>query len=268
MEVWADYLISEATYGPGRQLLYVLRHRITSQGVAEGQVADKMTLVSEIKDKTAYVTGHKTSGGWKRGDRVRAFLLDGKPFVRIDDNRVAYDHLGFLPEVSGSPSPPSGGGSGGASAALTKLRARHMHEDMTEPVGVLDARRPPGLSAADILHEDMSRGGRGPETGAGGGVEGAARPGSGSDGTAGEGPETEGSGPEYAAEPTPSDVPEPETAEPNIEPEVEPDAEPKAAGEPAPGNVPEPETAEPGDASESEKKDAEEMEPDTAPSES
>ena len=67
MEVWADYLISEATYGPGRQLLYVLRHRITSQGVSEGRVADKMTLVSEIKDKIAYVTGHKTTGGWERG---------------------------------------------------------------------------------------------------------------------------------------------------------------------------------------------------------
>ena len=234
MELWADYLISEATYGPGRQLLHVLRHRITGQGVSEGRVADKMTLVSEIKDKIAYVTGHKTAGGWERGDRVRAFLLDGKPFVRIDDNRVAYDHLGFLPDVSGSPSPPPDGGSGEVSSELAKLRARHMREDIAESAGMLEAQRPPGLSAADILHEDMMRGGRGPEAGADGGPEGDARPGSDGDGAAGREPETGGSGPEDASEPAPSDAPGPEA-----------EAEPEPAAEPSPDDAPEPETTEP-----------------------
>ena len=152
MDIWADYLISEASYGPGRQLLRVNRHKITEQGISEGTVTDKLTLVSDIKNKVTYVTGHKTSGGWKRGDRVEVFLLDGNPFVRVDNNRVAYDHLGSLPEMNEETSQQTGRVSK-ITSLLAKLRKKHIVDEAGTP----EMQTPPGLSAADILQEDMVR---------------------------------------------------------------------------------------------------------------
>ena len=59
MDIGADYIITEAGYGPGRQLSHALRHKVTGQGVEDGQIIDKLTLVSEIKDNARYVTAHK-----------------------------------------------------------------------------------------------------------------------------------------------------------------------------------------------------------------
>ena len=131
MSRWPDFVISEATYGSGRQLRHVLRHKVTELGVSEGEVADKMTLVSDIKGKITYMTAHMVAGDWKTDGRVQAFLLNGRPFVRIDGNVVEYDNLGLLPEVSQDGSQDEGGQTPFQSASaslLTKLRERHIRE--------------------------------------------------------------------------------------------------------------------------------------------
>lgn len=134
MDRWPDFVISEATYGPGRQLRHALRHRVTELGVSEGEVADKMALVSDIKGKVTYMTAHMAAGDWKTDSRVQAFLLNGRPFVRIDGNVVEYDNLGLLPEVGGDGSSRDEDGGGQApfqpasAFLLARLRKRHIRE--------------------------------------------------------------------------------------------------------------------------------------------
>ena len=132
MDRWPDFVISEATYGPGRQLWHVLRHKVTELGVSEGEVTDKMAVVSDIKGKITYMTAHMAAGDWKTDGRVQAFLLSGRPFVRIDGNVVEYDNLGLLPEVGRDGSQNEDGGQMpfqcASASLLAKLRKRHMQE--------------------------------------------------------------------------------------------------------------------------------------------
>ena len=162
MAAIADFLVSEATYSLGRQLQHVLRHALTDQGVMEGQVVDKMTLASDIREKT-YVTAFGRPEGWQMGERLRTYMIDGRPFIRIDDNRVPYDNLGPLPEVNtigSEPASAQGRHLPPAKSALDELRERHMRDDTPEQSQnpeYMDYAEPPGLSASDILEDRKKR---------------------------------------------------------------------------------------------------------------
>ncbi|MYB29572.1 MAG: hypothetical protein F4Y18_00820, partial [Cenarchaeum sp. SB0663_bin_5] len=156
-----DFLVSEATYDLGRQLRYAMRHKITEQGVLDGHVVDKVTLASDIMKKKKYVTAFYTMNGWRRGKKIKAYRIDGKLFVRIDDNKVFYDNLGDLPEVRKvgfeSSSIESSSMKSSNESPLSKLRKRQIENDRpakdTKMLEALTYAEPPDISASDVLKD-------------------------------------------------------------------------------------------------------------------
>jgi len=95
---WAEYLISEVRYSPDhKRILQVKQHKDLDGDVSEGEIVERDVVTSNIKKGTTYMTIHNgSSTTWKRGDRVRAFIVDGNYYIRGDKNKVNLDNLGML----------------------------------------------------------------------------------------------------------------------------------------------------------------------------
>jgi len=97
---WAEYLISEVRYSSDhKRILQVKQHEDLDGEVSEGEIVERAIVLSNIKKGTTYMTIHNgLSATWKRGDKVRAFLVNGDYYIRIDKNKVNLDNLGMLNE--------------------------------------------------------------------------------------------------------------------------------------------------------------------------
>lgn len=100
MVKWAEYLISEVRYSPDhKRILQVKQHEDLDGEVSEGEIVERNVVSSNIKKGITYMTIHNgLSTTWKRGDRVRGFVVDGDYFIRVDKNKVNLDNLGMLNE--------------------------------------------------------------------------------------------------------------------------------------------------------------------------
>ena len=100
MVKWAEYLISEVRYSSDhKRILQVKQHEDLDGEVSEGEIVERAIVLSNIKKGTTYMTIHNgLSATWKRGDKVRAFLVNGDYYIRIDKNKVNLDNLGMLNE--------------------------------------------------------------------------------------------------------------------------------------------------------------------------
>jgi hypothetical protein len=97
---WAEHLISEVRYSPDhKRILQVKQHNDLDGKVSEGEIVERDVVSSNIKKGITYVTIHNgSSKTWKRGDRVKAFIVNGERYIRVDKNKVNLDNLGMLNE--------------------------------------------------------------------------------------------------------------------------------------------------------------------------
>ena len=95
----ADYFISKVSYNPSHtQIMYVKQHTVNDGNKFDnGTVVTRSTVVSNLSINT-YMTIIETSSGWKVGDNVIRYEIDGEYFIRTDGNRTKSDNLGELPE--------------------------------------------------------------------------------------------------------------------------------------------------------------------------
>ncbi len=103
MARWADYLISEVTYDPKHRIRYATRHKDTEEGIMGPEVADRDAIVDDLKDGVSYCTIISGLDKWVLGEKVRFHYVRGHKVIRIDNNKVTFDHLGQIPEVSNPP---------------------------------------------------------------------------------------------------------------------------------------------------------------------
>jgi len=100
MKKWADYLISEVSYGSDHLILVATRHNDTDKGITRGKPIDRLTIASDIKNGLTYITIYSGKNSWKKGHKLETFSIGGSPYLRIDGNKVKLDYLGDLPESS------------------------------------------------------------------------------------------------------------------------------------------------------------------------
>ena len=100
MAKWAKFLISEVKYTPDRKrILEVKQHEDLDGTVGVGEIVPRETVSSNLKKGHTYMTIHNgSSENWKKGDKVRTFIVEGEHFIRIDKNKVDKDNLGMLIE--------------------------------------------------------------------------------------------------------------------------------------------------------------------------
>ena len=99
MYKWADFLISQVTYDSNHLISRTKRHRDSTDGVDDGNIVDRLTIASDIKNGLDYITIYNRLSSWKRGHKIKTFRIDGEYYLRIDDNKVKLDYLGDLPEI-------------------------------------------------------------------------------------------------------------------------------------------------------------------------
>ena len=100
MDKWADFLVSEVNYDSDHLISSAKRHQDTEKGISLGDIIDRLTIASDIKNGLVYTTIYSAKNSWKKGNKIRVFFLKGNPYLRIDNNKVNLDFLGDLPEIS------------------------------------------------------------------------------------------------------------------------------------------------------------------------
>ena len=100
MVKWAEYLISEVRYSPDhRRILQVKQHTDLDGEVGVGEIVVVSIVTSNLKKGISYMTIHNSSSeNWKRGEKIRGFIVDGEYHIRTDKNKVNQDFLGMLNE--------------------------------------------------------------------------------------------------------------------------------------------------------------------------
>ena len=99
MKKWADYLISEVRYDSENLISTAIRHQDTDLGITLGELIDRSTITSDIKNGLSYITIYNGKNSWKKGHKIQTFSIGGIPYFRIDENKVKLDYLGDLPEL-------------------------------------------------------------------------------------------------------------------------------------------------------------------------
>ena len=100
MVKWADFVISQVCYDSNHLISRATRHKDSDKGIDEGKIIDRLTIASDIKNGLVYITVYSGISSWKRGHKIHVFRINGQPYIRIDDNKVKFDNLGDLPEVT------------------------------------------------------------------------------------------------------------------------------------------------------------------------
>ena len=98
MDKWADYFISEVSYDSDHLISVAIRHQDTGKGITAGEPVDRLTIHSDIINGLSYITIYSGIESWKKGHKIQTFSIEGKPFIRIDENKVKLDNLGDLLE--------------------------------------------------------------------------------------------------------------------------------------------------------------------------
>ena len=99
MAKWADYLISAVRYSPDHRLITEMKQIEDSEdSVGKESVVDRATVAANIKKRKSYLTIISEGTNWKKGSKVKIYIVDGGYYLRADKNKVSRDHLGPLPE--------------------------------------------------------------------------------------------------------------------------------------------------------------------------
>jgi hypothetical protein len=99
MAKWADYLISAVRYSPDHRLITEMKQiEDTEDSVGKESVVDKSIVAENIKKRKTYMTIISEGSNWKKGSKVKIFIVDGGYYIRADNNKVSRDNLGPLPE--------------------------------------------------------------------------------------------------------------------------------------------------------------------------
>lgn len=100
MAKWADYLISAVRYSPDhKKIIELKQHKDLDGSIGEGEIVKRDAVASNIKKGISYMTIHNgSSKTWKRGEKIRTFVVNGEYFIRTDKNKVGQDNLGLMTE--------------------------------------------------------------------------------------------------------------------------------------------------------------------------
>ena len=99
MAKWADYVISGVLYDSKHKIIKLKQHLDDGKTIGEGTIVSRITVISNIKNGKSYTTVFSGLASWKKGNKIRTFMLDGDYFIRVDQNKVTSDNLGTLPEL-------------------------------------------------------------------------------------------------------------------------------------------------------------------------
>ena len=101
MAKWADYLISQVSYDQDHVITKVMQHRDIGNKISGGEIVDRNAIATNLGHGAKYMTVFGDLGKIRMGKNVRYFRAYEDHYIRIDDNKVASDNLGQIPQLDG-----------------------------------------------------------------------------------------------------------------------------------------------------------------------
>ncbi len=100
MVKWADYLISEVRYdSEHNHIVKVKVHEDKDNSVGAASEWSRSEVIAAIKRGKKFITTTKDSKGkLLKGQEVHIIKVKGVEYLRTDQNTMASDNLGNLPE--------------------------------------------------------------------------------------------------------------------------------------------------------------------------
>jgi hypothetical protein len=101
MQKWADYLISAVKTVTGSSTVEALEvHSDFGSMVCETTVVKRDDVIANLRRGVTYSTVFKTAmGKWRKGDDVHLVTIDGKDYLRTNNELVPRDQFDEVPEL-------------------------------------------------------------------------------------------------------------------------------------------------------------------------
>ena len=129
MAKWADYLISQVSYDQDHKITKVMQHRDIGNKISGGEIVDRDIIANNLGHGAKYMTIYGDLGKIRIGKNIRYFRAYEDHFIRIDDNKVMSDNLGYIPQINGAQQEEK--------PALTETKPKPVVE--TKPLSVLSS---------------------------------------------------------------------------------------------------------------------------------
>lgn len=101
MVTWGDYAIIAVQYDDdGSEIVKVKRGEVGEEMLLNKVERPRSKVITDINlQQSDYTTALKNDNGdWAIGEEVHVVVADGDKYIRTDQNDVAEDNLGELPE--------------------------------------------------------------------------------------------------------------------------------------------------------------------------
>ncbi|NLF88579.1 hypothetical protein GX563_07130 [Candidatus Bathyarchaeota archaeon] len=101
MQKWADYLISAVKTVTGSSTVEALEvHSDFGSMVCETAVVKRDDVIANLRRGVTYSTVFKTAmGKWRKGDDVHLVTINGKDYLRTNNELVPRDQFDEVPEL-------------------------------------------------------------------------------------------------------------------------------------------------------------------------
>ena len=86
MAKWADYLISEVSYGTNNLITKIKQHHDNGKTISQGEIIDRDTLTNNLGHGAKYMTVYSSLSRFKIGKNVKYFRAFDGHYIRIDNN--------------------------------------------------------------------------------------------------------------------------------------------------------------------------------------
>ena len=100
MTKWADYVITQANFGPNRKITQMKQLTDNGTALSDEELVARDVVIHNISKGKSFVTAFNGISGLKKGDRIFVIGADNEFFLRIDKNQVPADFLGPVSELS------------------------------------------------------------------------------------------------------------------------------------------------------------------------
>jgi hypothetical protein len=96
---WADYVISAVRYSSEpRHIVQIEVMDDIGEKVTNKRIESRQNVVTLLKLKHKIITIYKSENGWKKGDEINIFPVNGREYIKTEGNNKEEDNLGELPE--------------------------------------------------------------------------------------------------------------------------------------------------------------------------
>lgn len=94
-----NFGISEVEYDQDHVLItHLKQHGIINENAADGDIVDRLTIIDNLEQNMTYKTMTWSGSTWDLHKDVKVVRVDSTKYIRTDNNNIAKDDLGELPE--------------------------------------------------------------------------------------------------------------------------------------------------------------------------